>query len=73
MSQEETRAEKKLKDNCPAGLVVDSEVVNPEYPNFYLQSHSGLIGSKSPMFPYSGLEDNLKFSQLPKSLYCLEE
>ena len=35
-----------LKNNCPAGLVVHNEITHIEYPNFYLQSHSGLQGSK---------------------------
>ncbi|KAF7789534.1 hypothetical protein EIP86_000480 [Pleurotus ostreatoroseus] len=32
------------KGNCRAGLVVDTEIVHPTYKDFYLQSHSGIIG-----------------------------
>lgn len=31
--------------NCPPGFVVDGDIVSPSYPNFYLQSHSGIQGS----------------------------
>ncbi len=41
--------------NCPAGLVVDNQITNPNYTEFYLLSHSGLLGSTlvvlSHMFP----------------------
>ena len=33
----------------PQGLIVDTEVISPLYPNFYLQSHAGMLGSKSPV------------------------
>lgn len=31
--------------NLPSGLVVDTEVVDPTYPNFYLQSHDSPLGT----------------------------
>ena len=34
-------------DQPPQGLVVDTEVISPLYPNFYLQSHAGMLGSES--------------------------
>lgn len=34
-------------DQPPQGLVVDVEVTSPLYPNFYLQSHAGMLGSES--------------------------
>ena len=37
-------------DQPPQGLVVDTDVVSPTYPNFYLQSHAGMLGSESPAF-----------------------
>jgi len=33
-------------DQPPQGLVVDTEVVSPLYPNFYLQSHAGMLGTR---------------------------
>lgn len=36
--------------NCPAGLLVDKEITNPNYEDFYLQSHAGLLGSAYPPF-----------------------
>jgi len=33
--------------NCPPGLVVDQAIVDPVNYDFYLQSHGGLLGSKS--------------------------
>ena len=33
--------------NCPSGLLVDDHITNPNYQDFYLQSHSGLLGSMS--------------------------
>ena len=35
-------------DQPPQGLVVDTDVTSPVYPNFYLQSHAGMLGSESP-------------------------
>ncbi|KAI0374754.1 Piwi-domain-containing protein [Pilatotrama ljubarskyi] len=34
--------------NCPAGLLIDQHITNPNYPDFYLQSHSGLLGTSRP-------------------------
>ncbi|KIP10273.1 hypothetical protein PHLGIDRAFT_125630 [Phlebiopsis gigantea 11061_1 CR5-6] len=36
------------KGNCLPGLVVDSGVVHSSLPDFYLQSHAGLIGTSRP-------------------------
>jgi len=33
-------------DQPPQGLVIDTEVVSPLYPNFYLQSHAGMLGTR---------------------------
>ncbi|KAF9781277.1 Piwi domain-containing protein [Thelephora terrestris] len=33
-------------DQPPQGLVVDTEVISPLYPNFYLQSHAGMLGTR---------------------------
>ncbi|KAJ7658359.1 argonaute-like protein [Mycena polygramma] len=32
--------------NCRAGLAVDADLANPQYPDFYLQSHAAIKGSK---------------------------
>ncbi|KAL7283289.1 hypothetical protein ACG7TL_002718 [Trametes sanguinea] len=34
--------------NCPAGLLVDQQITNPNYTDFYLQSHAGLLGTSRP-------------------------
>ncbi|TBU32359.1 Piwi-domain-containing protein [Dichomitus squalens] len=34
--------------NCPAGLLVADSIINPNYENFYLQSHAGLLGTSRP-------------------------
>ncbi|KZT11426.1 Piwi-domain-containing protein [Laetiporus sulphureus 93-53] len=34
--------------NCPAGFIVDDQITNAAYPDFYLQSHSGIIGTSRP-------------------------
>ncbi|CDO70771.1 hypothetical protein BN946_scf184798.g86 [Trametes cinnabarina] len=34
--------------NCPAGLLVDQHITNPNYPDFYLQSHAGILGTSRP-------------------------
>ena len=47
--------------NCPAGTVVDSDVVNPVEFDFYLQSHSGLLGTSRPAH-YNVLVDENRFT-----------
>lgn len=47
--------------NCPAGLVVDSDVVNPVEFDFYLQSHAGLLGTSRPSH-YNVLYDENHFT-----------
>ncbi|TFY72934.1 hypothetical protein EVG20_g92 [Dentipellis fragilis] len=47
--------------NCPAGTVVDREVVNPVEFDFYLQSHGGLLGTSRPAH-YNVLYDENKFT-----------
>ncbi|TDL22764.1 Piwi-domain-containing protein [Rickenella mellea] len=34
--------------NCPAGLVVDSDITSPFVFDYFLQSHSGLLGTSRP-------------------------
>lgn len=34
--------------NCPAGFIVDSDIVYSTMPDFYLQSHSGIKGTSRP-------------------------
>ena len=47
--------------NCPAGTVVDTDVVHPTEFDFYLQSHGGLLGT-SRSAHYSVLSDENGFS-----------
>ncbi|KDQ16674.1 hypothetical protein BOTBODRAFT_30592 [Botryobasidium botryosum FD-172 SS1] len=47
--------------NAPAGLVVDSDITNPIMFDFYLQSHSGLLGTSRPSH-YSVLHDENRFN-----------
>jgi eukaryotic translation initiation factor 2C len=47
--------------NCPAGTVVDSDVVNPVEFDFYLQSHGGLLGTSRPSH-YNVLIDENRFT-----------
>jgi eukaryotic translation initiation factor 2C len=47
--------------NCPAGTVIDREVVHPTEFDFYLQSHGGLLGTSRPAH-YSVLYDENNFS-----------
>jgi len=32
--------------NCPPGMVVDIDIINPIDYDFFLQSHGGLLGSR---------------------------
>ena len=48
-------------DNCRAGTVIDTGVVNPLEFNFYLQSHAGIIGT-SRSAHYNVLYDENKFT-----------
>ncbi|KAI0068655.1 argonaute-like protein [Artomyces pyxidatus] len=47
--------------NCPAGTVVDTDVVNPVEFDFYLQSHGGLLGTSRPAH-YNVLYDENGFT-----------
>ena len=47
--------------NCPAGTVIDTDVVHPTEFDFYLQSHGGLLGTSRPAH-YSVLHDENGFS-----------
>ncbi|KAI0637098.1 Piwi domain-containing protein [Trametes polyzona] len=48
--------------NCPAGLLVDKELSNPNYLDFYLQSHAGLLGTSRPAH-YVVLENEANVSR----------
>ena len=50
-----------LSGNCPAGTVVDSDVVNPVEFDFYLQSHGGQLGTSRPTH-YNVLVDENEFT-----------
>ncbi|KAI0677581.1 argonaute-like protein [Trametes maxima] len=54
--------------NCPAGTVVDNHIVHPTEFDFYLQSHSGLLGTSRPAH-YNVLLDENGFT--PDSLQAL--
>jgi len=54
--------------NCPAGMVVDTEIVNPVEFDFYLQSHAGLLGTSRPAH-YNVLHDENGFQ--PDGLQAL--
>ncbi|OSD04210.1 argonaute-like protein [Trametes coccinea BRFM310] len=56
-----SRAEADRSGNCPAGTVVDSEIVHPTEFDFYLQSHGGLLGTSRPAH-YSILYDENNFT-----------
>ncbi|KAJ7578988.1 argonaute-like protein [Mycena floridula] len=47
--------------NCPAGTVIDTDIVHPLEFDFYLQSHGGLLGT-SRSAHYSVLHDENEFS-----------
>lgn len=54
--------------NCPAGTVVDTDITHPTDFDFYLQSHSGILGT-SRSAHYSVVHDENGFS--PDSLQSL--
>jgi len=54
--------------NCPAGTVVDRDIVHPVELDFYLQSHGGLLGTSRPAH-YNVLYDDSNFS--PDALQAL--
>ncbi|KAF8592778.1 Piwi-domain-containing protein [Ramaria rubella] len=58
--------------NCPPGMVVDEEIVNPVDYDFFLQSHGGLLGTSRPSH-YSVIEDgnNLGANMLQSISYAL--
>ncbi|KAI0950267.1 hypothetical protein AcV7_008788 [Taiwanofungus camphoratus] len=69
--------------NCPPGFVVDDQIINSAYPDFYLQSHSGIIGKLQygdsdaasgnalPTFDLRKWQDGFKQSPLNKRMYFL--
>ncbi|KAH9842843.1 Piwi domain-containing protein [Rhodofomes roseus] len=44
--------------NCPPGFVIDDQITNAKYPDYYLQSHSGIQGTSRPSH-YIVLENEL--------------
>ncbi|KAJ6488611.1 argonaute-like protein [Mycena vitilis] len=44
--------------NCKAGLAVDADLANPQYPDFYLQSHAAIKGT-SRSAHYTVLQDEV--------------
>lgn len=44
----ESRDHADSSGNCPPGFVVDDQITNAVYPDFYLQSHSGIQGTSRP-------------------------
>jgi len=58
--------------NCSSGTIVDSEVTNPFYSDFYLLSQQGIIGTSRPAH-YSILLDEIHFGadRLQRMSYSL--
>lgn len=58
--------------NCPAGMVVDRDIISPTDYDFYLQSHSGILGTSRPSH-YSVVmdENDLGADQLQALSYML--
>lgn len=59
--------------NCNAGLVVDLEIVHSTYMDFYLQSHSGILGSESTFLMNDCFQRLTHYSESPKPLCRLEK
>jgi Piwi domain len=55
--------------NCPAGTVVDSDIVHPSYYDFFLLSHPGLQGTSRPTH-YSILIDENKLGANEVQTLC---
>ncbi|KAJ6500478.1 argonaute-like protein [Mycena sanguinolenta] len=51
--------------NCKAGLCVDAELANPQFPDFYLQSHAAIKGT-SRSAHYTVLQDQVFGGNLQK-------
>ncbi|KZT55699.1 Piwi-domain-containing protein [Calocera cornea HHB12733] len=58
--------------NCPAGTVIDTEVVHPTDFDFFLQSHGGLLGTSKPTH-YTVLldESNMKADEIQQLCFSL--
>lgn len=59
--------------NCPAGLVIDGDITSPIAFDYFLQSHSGLLGSTvlSHFHPTSRVSHGI-FSFSTESLHSFE-
>ncbi|KAJ7261353.1 Piwi domain-containing protein [Mycena haematopus] len=57
-SSEQDRTAGDRTGNCKAGLCVDSELANPQFPDFYLQSHAAIKGT-SRSAHYTVLQDEV--------------
>jgi eukaryotic translation initiation factor 2C len=47
--------------NCPAGMVVDTDITSPVESDYYLLSHTGILGTSKPAH-YNVLLDENKFT-----------
>ncbi|KZT55686.1 Piwi-domain-containing protein [Calocera cornea HHB12733] len=58
--------------NCPAGTVIDTEVVHPTDFDFFLQSHGGILGTSRPAH-YTVLldESNMKADEIQQLCFSL--